>query len=207
MENSSGASRLMPGIYRDGTFRHWLTVCAVAFAVLSVGSFAAGLLMPEVSEKIYRIMSESAQSAGLQNEAGGINVLALFLHNLRSMVFTVLYGVIPFFYLPALLLGLNAFSLGFVGAYCVRHGMSVFAYLAGVLPHGVFELSALVLGICCGFYLCDAVTRRLRLKAKGIVLEAIYRIGQLLILHVTPLLLIAAFVEAYITPSILNLFV
>ena len=204
MEKSSGLPRFLPAIYGDKAFRHWLHLTAAAFAVMIVGSYIVGLLAPNLAADVYGWMSDTAQSAEIQNEDGGISALALFLHNLRAMMFTLLYGLIPFIYLPALLLGINALSLGLIGAHCVNNGMSLLVYLAGILPHGIFELSAVVLALSAGFYLCANVTRRIRTKEKGVIRTSFVLTTQLLFLHIAPLLLIAAFVEAHITPAILR---
>ena len=204
MEHSSGLSRLLPAIYRDSSFRHWLKITAIAFVIMVVGSYVAGLLLPDLAAKIYDWMAQTAQSSGMQNDDGSFSAFSIFLHNFQAMMFTILYGLLPFLYLPALLLGINAMSLGFVGAHLVNTGVPITLYLAGILPHGIFELTALVLALSAGFFLCDAVTHRLRTKEKGIIRTAFPQTAQLLFVHVAPLLLIAAFVEAYVTPAILG---
>ncbi len=204
MERSSGPARLLPAIYGDGVFRRWLRITAVAFAVLVVGSYLVGLMAPTLAADVYRLMSETVQEAGIRNDDGSFSAVTIFLHNFLAMLYTILYGFIPFIYLPALLLGVNAMGLGFVGAHCVNSGLSVFVYLAGVLPHGVFELTAVVLALSAGFYLCATVTRRIREKEKGVVGKALVLCAQLLFFHVTPLLLLAAVIEAYVTPALLR---
>lgn len=204
MDRSSGFSRFLPGIYRDDVFLHWLRLTAAAFAGMIVGSYAVGLIAPNIAEQVYGWMVDAAQEAEIQNEDGSFSALPIFLHNFRAMIFSILYGLIPFIYLPALLLGINTMTLGFVGAYCVNNGMSIFVYLAGILPHGIFELTAVVLSLSGAFYLCASVTRRIRTKEKGIVRNAFSLTVQLLFLHIGPLLLLAALVEAYVTPAILR---
>ena len=204
MERSTILSRLVPGIYRDDVFRHWLKITAVAFVVMVVGSYVVGMAAPDLAAKVYDWMAETAQSAEIQTDDGGFSGLSIFLHNFRAMMFTILYGLIPFIYLPALLLGLNAMSLGFVGAHCANNGLSFWTYLAGILPHGIFELTAVVLAMSSGFYLCAMVSRRIRTKQKGLIRTSFALTAQLLFLHIAPLLLIAAFVEAHVTPAILK---
>lgn len=204
MERTSGISRLLPGIYRDEAFRRWLRITGVAFVALTVGSYAVGALKPDLAASVYQWLSESARESGVQDEAGNISALSLFVHNIRAMMFIILYGAIPFIYLPALLLGVNAAGLGFVGAHCTNNGLSLLVYLAGVLPHGIFELTAVVLSLSAGFYLCEYVTKRIRTKEKGVAIAAFSRTAQLLFLHIAPLLLVAALIEAYVTPAILR---
>ena len=118
---------------------------------------------------------------------------------------SILYGFFPHIFLPALLLGLNAMVLGFTGAYYVNHDHSLLVYLAGILPHGIFELPALALSFSCGLFLCESVTQRLRTRKKGLVIAALSQILRIFVFRIAPLLLAAAFTETYITPAVLRL--
>jgi stage II sporulation protein M len=204
MDRSPVALRFLPAIYRDQIYLYWLRITAIAFVALIVGSYIVGRLVPDLATDVYGWMTEMVKNAEIQNDDGSFSALTIFLHNFLAMMYTVLYGLIPFLYLPALLLGVNALGLGFVGAYCVNGGMSIFVYLTGILPHGIFELSAVVLALSAGFYLCARVTHRIRSKEKGVIRNAFALCAQLLFLHVGPLLLIAAFIEAHVTPAILR---
>ena len=46
---------------------------------------------------------------------------------------------------------------------------SLGVYLVGILPHGIFELPALVLFCAAGLYLCSRVTARVRGDKEGSV--------------------------------------
>ena len=204
MDRTSGASRFFPVIYKDGIFLRWLRIAAAAFVALAVGSYAVGRLKVDLADSVFRWLSETAAATGVRDEDGQISALSLFLHNFRAMMSIILYGILPFVYLPALMLGINAMSLGFVGAYCVNNGLTPLVYLAGVLPHGVFELTAVTLALSAGFYLCEYATKRIRTKEKGLLKAAFSRAAQLLFLHIAPLLLLAALIEAYVTPALLR---
>ena len=85
--------------------------------------------------------------------------------------------------------------------------MPLTAYLAGILPHGVFELTALVFSIACGVHLCrnmcHLVTSHPDRTPLPAVLEDLLRV---LVMVVAPLTVAAAFVECYVTPVIMGLF-
>ena len=94
-------------------------------------------------------------------------LLALFGNNVRASAVSILYGFIPFLYLTALALGTNALILGVFAAYYVNNGVSLLVYLAGILPHGIFELTALMLAFAGGFLLCRQITQYVRSNTKG----------------------------------------
>ena len=132
--------RQLRDFFRSQDFRHTLLITGGAFAALIVLAFAAGLIFPAVPAQVLTLFSQQMADAGVVSESGSISVPALFWNNLRAMVLSVLYGFIPFIYLPALSLGVNALLLGLFAAYFLNNGISMLAYLGGILPHGIFEL-------------------------------------------------------------------
>lgn len=192
--------------YRDENFSRFLRDTAIAFLVLIIGSFLLGLIVPSMAENVVSQFTQMLADAGIANETGRFSALSIFAQNLRAMLAAVLYGFIPYLFLSALVLGTNSMILGFVGAHYVNNGHSLLLYLAGILPHGIFELPALVLAITCGLYLCACVTRRIRTHAKGTLVPALIQILRVVIMQILPLLLVAALVEAYVTPVVLNVF-
>ncbi|MFR6395338.1 MAG: stage II sporulation protein M [Oscillospiraceae bacterium] len=83
------------------------------------------------------------------------------------MALSLVYGLIPFLRLPALTLGTNGAILGLFAGYYMRQNISLLKYLLGILPHGIFELTALILSAAMGLYLCSTVTNALRKKQTG----------------------------------------
>ena len=102
---------------------------------------------------------------------------------------------------------LGGMLLGVMGGYYVNNGHSLLVYLAGILPHGIFELPALIISLALGFYLCEVVVTYVRKNTKGLVGTALKNIARVFLFWVVPLLMVAAATEAYITPLILHLFV
>ena len=116
---------------RSQDFRHSLLITGGAFAALIVLAFAVGLIFPAVPAQVLTLFSQQMADAGVVSESGSISVPALLWNNLRAMVLSVLYGFIPFIYLPALSLGVNALLLGLFAAYFLNNGISMLAYLGG----------------------------------------------------------------------------
>lgn len=191
--------------YRND-FRYDLTITSIAFVALILISFSIGFFAPDVASNIVEQFAQQLADLGLQESDGSISAILLFLSNVRAMIVSICYGFIPFVRLPALSLGINSVILGLFGAYYIHNGLSLLTYLCGILPHGIFEIPALVLSLSCGLYLCRCVTDSVRNKVKGAINIAVKQIARVLAFHVIPLLFVAALVESYITPRILNLF-
>ena len=180
---------------------------AGAFAVLVALGFTAGMLRPEAVEPLMRIFVNAAASAGLY-EVEGVSLMATILsNNLLSLLTVITMGLVPFAYLSALELGVNAMLLGGLAAFYQREGLGLAAYLAGTLPHGVFELPALVIGCATGLYLCRAVTNSILGNGNAkVVASVLSQCLRVYCHYILPLMAIAAFLEAFVTPLILGLF-
>jgi len=86
-------------------------------------------------------------------------------------------------------------------------GISLLAYLAGILPHGIFEIPALVFSIACGVYLCRNMCRMVtNHPGKAPLLAVLEDLLRVMVMIVAPLTVAAAFVECYVTPVIMALF-
>ena len=185
-------------------YGRWVGMTAVAFLVLVVLSYIAGRLFPEISATILTYFNEVVADSGIVRDDGSFSALALFGNNLRAMVLSTLYGFIPFLYLPALSMGVNAILLGMV-ASSVNGQWLLLA--AGILPHGIFELPTLCLSLAAGLCLCQNINRYIRKNEKGIMKPLLLNILRVTGLVVIPLLVVAAIMESYVTPAVMQLFV
>ena len=127
-----------------------LLITAAAFVIICLLAFGAGLLNKSIPAMAMDYIQRIMDIKDIVTDEGGIDLAALFGNNVRAAAVSVLYGFIPFLYLTALALGMNAIILGIFAAYFVNTGTSLLVYFAGILPHGVFELSALLLAFACG---------------------------------------------------------
>lgn len=191
--------------YREG-FGEALLISAAAFLVICLLTFGIGLFFKSLPDTIMRYVQEMMQLKDLVGEDGSIDLLALFGNNVRASAVSMLYGFIPFLYLTALALGTNAVILGVFAAYYVNHDISLLIYLAGILPHGIFELTALALAFAGGLLLCRRITQYARYNTKGMMKPLMLNLLRVFILHILPLLAVAAVVEVYVTPHVMALF-
>jgi len=97
----------------------------------------------------------------------------------------------------------NGIIVGNVGAF-IAGSVGVGYILVGLLPHGIFELPALFIAAGVGFRLLYRVGQRIRGSRSSIITKRyLYRTG-LLVLAGWLLLVVAAVVEAFVTPALLE---
>lgn len=190
-----------------GGFRRTAGFCALGMVGAAALGAVIGLLFPQQAAQVLNAFMEQAEQSGVIDEAGQMSVFSLLLNNWRAMLLSAAYGFIPFLFLPIISLLSNGALLGLLGALVYSQGASLLFFAAGILPHGVFELTALVLSIACGVTLCRnmcdlAVSNQKRVPLPSL-LEDLLRV---LVLLVAPLTVAAAFMECYVTPLVMDLF-
>lgn len=187
-------------------YGHYVFITTVAFLAIAVMAYIAGRIFPDIPAYILDWFNESVENSGIVREDGSFSVVALFLNNLQAMTLSVLYGFIPFLFLPALSLGVNSVILGVLVAYYSNNSFSLLVLLAGILPHGIFELPALFLSLGAGLCLCKNINAYIRKNEKGVMKPLLLNILRTVCILVLPLLAAAAVMETYVTPLVMSLF-
>lgn len=191
--------------YRE-TFGEALLMTAAAFLIICLLGFGVSLFNRSIPELVLNYFTQMVQDDNIITDDGIIHFGALLVNNLRAAAISVLYGFIPFIYLTALAVGMNALIIGVLAAYYVNSGTSLLIFFAGILPHGVFELPALLIAFALGLLLCRRTTQYVRKNTKGMMKPLLCNIARSFVMHVLPLLVMAAVAETYITPAVLALF-
>lgn len=190
-------------LWRDG-LREELVRSAAAFCILTALSFGICLAIPALLERVMSLVTAWVADTGVLGKSGELSALTLFADNLRVCALCMVYGFVPFIYLSAAVLGINAMLIGALAAYTVRSGTSLAAYAVGLLPHGIFELPALLACVAMGLYLCGQNTRNFQGQEPAAhPIDALTQALRLLAV-VIPLLAAAALIEANVTPFLLR---
>jgi len=172
-------------------------ICLVIFVLAACAGHIMAALVSDRASEYYNTVRDMI----IANPFGeGLpDNLFLFILARNSMVsFTVLVlGIITYNVWPVFILLLNGAVGGFaVQMQAVLFNHSIFQiWLFGLLPHGVPELGALSLAAGASFYY-----RRLRRQGERIA----GRVLKTYLVVVLPLLILAAFVETYITPLLIQ---
>ena len=142
---------------------------------------------------------------GLPIASVGISFLAIWGHNVQAIGVILLLGLFSFGVLGALVYLLNMGIIGAVLALIGSMGGSPLKMgVWGILPHGIFEIPALILASAAILYIGIAlVTPRPQRTLGEVLIEAIADWTKIGFGIVLPLLTIAAIIETWVTPVLL----
>ena len=215
---------------RDAWRKHYRKYFKYAARALGTG-FVVGFiyftLSPGQEKKALEFVIRALKDIDLQGTPL-VLALTLFYHNSRASVVAVAAGIVPFLFLPIFDPLLNGGVLGLLVSVTKHQGLDVpHLVLTKILPHGVFELTAVLYTTSLGLYLSAemgkkavAAWRKKRGQPQGqpppapdltnfletyperaAEPESLARnVIRSFVLIVLPLLLIAAFIEGFITP-------
>jgi uncharacterized membrane protein SpoIIM required for sporulation len=130
----------------------------------------------------------------------------IFMNNIRATSLMFLAGMVSFGVLGIIFYLINVGMIGGVlslFAYLGESPLKVFA--AGILPHGMFEIPALMLSGAAVLRMSVAVvTPQSGMSLGEVIIDLIADWAKVFVGVVVPLLFIAAIIETYITPVILR---
>lgn len=133
-----------------------------------------------------------------------LDTLSIFSHNVRTLLLSTLLGMFSFGSLALILLIAPMGILGFFGAEVAGSGYNPLTFfIAFIAPHGIFELPAAILATAFALRLgASIIAPPAGVTAGENLLRALADLVKIFIFVVVPLLLIAAWVEATITPQV-----
>lgn len=123
--------------------------------------------------------------------------IIIFINNVRTSILSILLG--PTFVTPLVITLFNGMLIGSAMANFVNENISLANAMMLIIPHGVFELPAFLLSNSLGLMLGISAFKKYVLKKSEISLMREFSKVATYIKLIITLLLIAAFVEAYIT--------
>jgi stage II sporulation protein M len=237
---------LLRALYRDewtqwkSVYRPYFKAAARALGLGFVLGFAVFLIWPAQEKKALLLLVKALKDIPL-GAPPLVLALTLFYHNARASLLAVAAGAVPFLCLPVLDPFMNGAALGLLASVSKHQGLNVpLLFLKSVVPHGLFELPAVLYAASAGIHLSVTLGRILRARlsarkeggaeesasppvesgvtpggpeAAGGPAEAgagglpsaagcLAAVARSFILVVLPLLLVAAFIEAFITPAL-----
>ncbi len=129
----------------------------------------------------------------------------IFTHNLRAVGLILLAGLVSFSVLGTLVYLVNLSTVGILlGVFQLLGYSPVTLTINGLLPHGIFEIPALILASAAMLRIgVVLVTPQMGRSLGEVLLESLADWTKIAVGLVLPLLLIAAVIEAYVTPVLL----
>ena len=162
-------------------------------------------LSPDRMEQFRTLIADNLANLDALDEQ--LPVPVLFYHNARTQIVLLLLGLVSFGTLGlTLFIGNIALVGGLLGGAQLIGYSPWLVFVTGILPHGIFELSA--------FFLATAAV--LKVGAQLVTPQPDKSLGEILLLSladwcrvfvgiVLPLLAIAALIEIYVTPQLIKL--
>ena len=178
----------------------------VAVGFLAVGVLGALYCMND-QKAMWELMETIQESLGDISKEGFAEAVDLFINNATVCLLSLGLGLIPFLFPTAFVLVSNGFIMGVLWAMYASQGLNPIPYyIAGILPHGIFELPAIFISVTLGLYLSYTISKRIvqSKHAKGTVVPVLKNSALTFVLVIIPLLVVAALVESFITPITLG---
>jgi len=171
--------------------------------ILFVG-FACGFLLsvtdPAFGESLLKIFQDMIANE-IIGDTPPIMTLTLFLNNLEACLVIFIGGAL-FGIIPVAILFFNGVVIGAI-LEIARKTTGELVMLASVVPHGIFEIPAVIASGALGLMLGRAVTDEF--GGKGDAAESAYQYGRIFVRYIIPFVAIAAIIEGFITPAILQM--
>src|SRR5271157_489730 len=176
-------------------------VVLVFFISMALG-YVIPLISSHISDMLISGLEEKAKALSGQSQI--MMMLGIFSNNVMgsvmSLVFGLVAGIFPLFFMIS-----NGMVIGIILEMIIAKmgvvGGTTF-FLAGVLPHGIFELPAVFISTAIGLKLGYEALRSLVLK-KDVVTPELIRGLTIYVFWILPILFLAAIVETFITGAIL----
>ena len=180
------------------SIRVYIGLSVFLFGLTAVMGYYTAAVDPEFASSWTR---ELEMLKWIMDQPPLLIMIIIFLKNLLASSMAMLLGL-GLGILPLMVVTSNGFILGIV-AYEAVQKVGWLYLAAGILPHGIIELPVILVSIAIGFRLGYLLALSI-LREKADLSSEIRIAFHFLIRWVTPLLLLAAAIETFITPFIIS---
>ena len=180
------------------SYKWWVILAALLFGV----GIAFGLATPaSIGDPFAEDLLE--QLSGLLSPFSFLTAIFIFTNNVIALVISFIFSPILCL-VPILALTANGWFIAFVSS-AVLSEKSLGFLLTGLIPHGVFELPALIMGEAAALSFGTMAMVALFKKENRKLLLPSLRQNLRYIMIAFALLVPAAIIETYVTPLLLGL--
>lgn len=182
------------------------TILLLCFIGVTILGAVALVSQKEVVLSFMREITEVFENSEVM-EDNMIHYFPLLFNNLRVGGLCILLGLVPFLFIPVIILLVNALVLSFVAAFSLNTEIGIGFFLLGIIPHGIFEIPAIVLGATTGLTICRYLTGLILGRRTGAEMkDALSGAVHVFVFLITPLFILAAVIETYFTPLLISVF-
>jgi stage II sporulation protein M len=180
------------------SYKRWIFVAIGLFGV----GIALGLATPvSIAELFSENLAAFEELAAIFVPFQITTAIFIFLKNVSALLISFVFSPILCL-VPILALTVNGWLISFISVAVVQEE-SLGVLLAGLLPHGIFELPALIMGEAAALSFGALTIVALVSKKKDLLLPGLKQNLRYLLIACT-LLLPAAIIETYVTPLFLT---
>jgi stage II sporulation protein M len=179
-------------------YKWWVIIAAALF----ITAIIAGAYTPPNITLPNEILDNLKQLSRSLAPYQVSTAVAIFVRNLTSLVSSFIFSPLLLF-VPMITLLVNGWLIGFV-TIAALDKVSIWYVLAGLLPHGIFELPAIIIGEAAAFSFGSALilalfVRERRPNLKADIIRSLKFMG-----IACALLVPAAIIETFVTPMLIG---
>jgi len=202
MDNRPGLLSFIPGPRRFARYVKELRVFIAIVVALFLISIVLGYFLPQAAPDTSKSLLSGLQdkASQLSDQPPLVMMAGIFANNvggaLVALIFGLAGGIFPLFFAVT-----NGLVIGIVLEMIVAKlglGMGILVFLIGIIPHGIFELPAVLLSTAIGLKLGYQVILSL-LRRQDLVTGDIVNGLLIFLFWIVPMLLIAAAIETLVT--------
>ncbi|BAI60263.1 conserved hypothetical protein [Methanocella paludicola SANAE] len=200
MVNIPGPSRFVRYL---GELRAFIAIIVALFCLSAALGYVIPGMYPELVDALLSGLQDKADQ--LTGQQPLLMMLGIFWNNalasLLALIFGLVAGLFPLFFVMA-----NGLAIGIVLEMVVAKMGAVggiLLFLAGILPHGVLELPAVLISAAIGLKLGYLALLSL-IKRQDVVTGELMAGLMVFVFWIVPMLFVAAFIETFITSALLG---
>jgi stage II sporulation protein M len=184
----------------DSQFTNAIIISLLLFCATITVGWVGTMQNPQIGEDLMQLF-EKEVAGQITGKATPEIFIRLLTNNLEACVLLFLGGA-SFGILTIFVLTLNGILIGSI-LEIVHQDHTIVFVAAAILPHGIFEIPAFIFSASLGILLAQSLIAEW--YHGGDTAGEARGFARLFIVYVIPLVVIAAFVEAFITPIIIHL--
>ncbi len=182
----------------------WISLALFSFGIV-IGFFIFDSFLAQNLELLDTFFEELFEGVAPIEELSPIELtFTIFFINIRTSFFIIVLGAI-FGVFPFLSLLANGMLVGLLYGRLLFEGGSTLVFLMGIVPHGIIEIPAIMIAASQGFSIGKEFIFPPQGKTRPESLRHNIVKGLKLFALLIPLLIVAAFVEVYVSAQLLGL--
>ncbi len=184
----------------DGQLKNAIAITIIIFSATLIAGWFGTAHDPAIGENLMTLFEKEVVGQ-LKGDNPLEMFIKLFANNFETCILLFLGGA-SFGILTVFIMSLNGVVIGSI-MEIIFHDHSLAFVAAAILPHGIFEIPAFIIAGALGILLGQSLIAEWYGRADTAIDAGQY--ACLFVTYVLPLVAIAAFVEAFITPVVIHL--